>query len=189
VIVFDQRERDVRPRLRERLDRPVVDRGVADALKDQRRLSDGGVERVVLQAVFVEVEAQIALGVLGVVEERQRAAAAPLVDAVGRQQVVPPASRTSPPARAAPGGRSATETGPAARIASVPPRLEPMSTAGSPSSDPSSVAKLLEHPRERQGREIGLVEVGAADPDAVLRQPIGEVGDLRARGEEAKPWR
>src|SRR5262249_42863882 len=40
-------------------------------------------------------------------------------------------------------------------------------------------AKLGEHPRQRQGGEIGLVEIRAADVDTVLGEAFAEERDLR----------
>ena len=47
----------------------------------------------------------------------------------------------------------------AARIASVPPRLDPISVAGAASLRGELAAELIEHPRQRQRREVGLVEI------------------------------
>src|SRR5882762_1476775 len=64
MVIIEQRERGVRPRLHKRLDRPIIDRLVSQSLKDERRLLDRGIERVVPQAVFVERDIQIVLSVV-----------------------------------------------------------------------------------------------------------------------------
>ena len=88
MIVLEQRQRHVRPRPRERLDRPRIDRRVVQPLKHERRLRERRVERIVPEAVFVEREVQHPLVVVRVVEERQPAETPPLVDAFRRQQMV-----------------------------------------------------------------------------------------------------
>ena len=45
MIVVEQRQRDVRSRAGELLDRPRIDRSVAQTLEDQRRLRERRVER------------------------------------------------------------------------------------------------------------------------------------------------
>jgi len=47
----------------------------------------------------------------------------------------------------------------------------------------------IEHSRQRQRREVGLVEIGTAQRDAALEEPIAEIsalGRLRARREPMK---
>src|SRR2546428_5233399 len=66
----------------------MVDRRVAQTLKDERRLLNDSIEGVVTQAVFVERHVQQPLLAVRVVEERQGAAALPLLDALWRQQMM-----------------------------------------------------------------------------------------------------
>src|SRR3990172_13290551 len=88
MVVVEQRQRHVRPRSREFLHRAVVDRGVAKPLEDERRLHQRRIEGIVLQAVLVERHVERTLFAVRVVKERQRAAAAPLLDPFGRQQMM-----------------------------------------------------------------------------------------------------
>jgi hypothetical protein len=85
MIVVEERQRYVRPRSNERFDRAVIDGRIAESLEDKCRLREGRVERVVAQAVLLELNVERSLFVIRVMKERERTAAAPFLDAFGRQ--------------------------------------------------------------------------------------------------------
>src|SRR5258708_5109332 len=88
MIIVQQRQRDVRARAREAFDRPRIDGLIPASLKNNRRLREDRVERIVPKTVFVELDMQGPLGVVGVVEERKRAQAPPFFDTPGRQEMM-----------------------------------------------------------------------------------------------------
>ena len=129
VIVVQQGQRHVRPTARKRFDRPRVHRAILQALKYERRLDEPGVERIVPQAVLVEREIERPLLAVGVVEERERPFAAPLLDPLRRQQMMAGLGEHDR-RRQQHQPVDALAKRAAARIASVPPRLEPISATG-----------------------------------------------------------
>src|SRR5206468_10892622 len=88
MIVVEERQRHVGAVTRKRFDRPIIDRRVVQALKNQGGLVEARIEGVVLQAVLVKRVIELPLRLLTVMKKRECTALPPLVDAFWRQQVV-----------------------------------------------------------------------------------------------------
>ena len=159
-------------------------------LKDERRLRERRVEGIVPEAVFVEREVQQPLVVVGVVEERQPAERRHSSMRSGGSRWWPALANIT----AGASSTSRSMRGPkaaAARIARVPPRLEPMSDGRLRRPCGGQLAiELIEHPRHRQRGEIRLVEVRATErrcrADAAARRstpPWSTVPTRQTRGD------
>ena len=109
-------------------------------------------------------------------EERQRAAAAPFLDALRRQQVMSGLREHD-------GRREQHQPIDEPRVRR---RREDRERAAKARSDQRRGraagelgAELLQHSRERQRGKIRLVEVGDAQLDVVLPEPLGEIRHFR----------
>ena len=72
----------------------------------------------------------------------------------------------------------------------MPPRLDPMSVAARPVGRQMRAVELVEHPGQRERREIRLVEVRATECQAVLAETAGrDTTPWSICADDAKPWR
>ena len=87
MIVIQQRQRDIGTGARKLFHRAVVDRLVAEPLKDQDPLRKITTNNIVAHRVFIKREIEQPLFLVPV-SERQRAHPAPFLDSFRRQQVM-----------------------------------------------------------------------------------------------------
>ena len=175
---------------RELLDRPVVDR--------LRRAAPGRsaigwrsptLEDVVLQAVLVERVVRAGARRRRRSERTSSAPRrAPVARSVsGRRGSGGQPSRTSPPARAGPADRRGRRSGPPREWRAAPPRLEPMSVDRAAARASSSSAASCSSIRVIVSvAKSGSLKSGHRSDEAVLAQPVAELGGLRrlrGRGE------
>ncbi len=82
MVVVDQTKVHVRAFCCPALNHPRIHGCVVSSLKDQRRLPQLHLERIVAGGVFVECKADVAVGVARVVEDTKMTGPPPLLDSV-----------------------------------------------------------------------------------------------------------